>query len=49
MVENKNYITSRTKNITRNAEFQFAYLTKVALKTTSKAIFYMKKVDLGES
>ena len=35
--------------ITRNEEFQFVRLTKALLKTTSKTIFYMKKVDLNES
>ena len=29
-------------------EFQFVYLTKTVLKTTSNVILYIKKVDLDE-
>ena len=35
--------------IARNEEFQFVYLTKTVLKTTSNVIFYRKKVDLHGS
>ena len=33
------------KSITRNEELQFVYLNTAILKTTSDAIFSMKKVD----
>ena len=35
--------------ITKNEEFQFVYLIGTILKTTSNAIFNMKKVDLDKS
>ena len=35
--------------IARNKEFEFVYLTKNVLKTSSNTIFYMKKVDPNES
>ena len=34
--------------IARDEEFQFVYLTKTVLKTTSNVILYIKKVDLDE-
>ena len=36
------------KCVARNVEFQFVYLTKAVLKSTSNVIFYMKKVALED-
>lgn len=43
------YFLCRKKRFTRNEKIQIVYLTKVILKKSSNAIFYMNKGDLDES